>query len=144
MESIRIQRFKYQEEELFEAARTIRDLVFVQEQEVDEREEFDEFESSSEHYLLYLNEKPIATARWRKIGDKTKLERFALLKEYRNQGHGGKILSRVIKDAKETQQTLYMHAQLKAIPFYERQGFKAVGEMFSECDIDHYKMVMEV
>ena len=34
-----------------------------------------------------------------------------------------------------------MHAQVSVLPFYEKYGFIAVGEMFRECNIDHYKMV---
>jgi len=51
-------------------------------------------------------------------------------------------LKQVIDDVKEKSNIIYLHAQLKAIPFYERQGFQKVGEQFSECDILHYKMVL--
>ena len=40
--------------------------------------------------------------------------------------------------------TMYLHAQLKAIPFYERQGFKKVGDLFVECEIEHYKMIRKL
>ncbi len=120
----------------------IRKKVFVDEQKVDSKDEFDEFEDASQHYLLYQNEVPIATARWRKVGEKIKLERFALLKDYRNQGAGSVLLKRVVEDAQKRASQLYLHAQLKAIPFYERIGFKKVGPQFTECDIEHFKMEM--
>ena len=140
--SLQIIPFRTSNDLLFQQARQIREVVFVQEQQVEEQDEFDEFEDESIHYLLMLNDKAIATARWRIIGEKTKLERFAMLKEYRNKGYGTLILNKVVEDSKKTGNDLYMHAQLKAIPFYTRVGFEKVGEMFSECDIDHYKMVM--
>jgi predicted GNAT family N-acyltransferase len=37
---------------------------------------------------------------------------------------------------------IYLHAQLPAVAFYARQGFEPVGELFSECDIEHYKMIL--
>jgi len=37
---------------------------------------------------------------------------------------------------------VYLHAQLQAISLYERTGFEKVGEMFEECDIQHYRMVL--
>jgi predicted GNAT family N-acyltransferase len=37
---------------------------------------------------------------------------------------------------------VYLNAQLRAIPFYERHGFRKEGEMFVEADIQHYKMVL--
>ncbi len=135
-----IRSFFTSEKELFEEARKIRETVFVIEQQVDEREEFDEFEDLSKHFLFYDGEKAVGTARWRHIADKIKLERFAVLKEYRNKGVGDKILEAVLAEVLPLERTIYLHAQLKAMPFYKRRGFKKVGEMFSECDIDHYKM----
>ena len=38
---------------------------------------------------------------------------------------------------------IYLHAQLQAIPLYEKHGFVKVGEMFEEATIKHYKMIFE-
>lgn len=133
--------FTKKDHEKFEKVRSIREIVFVIEQQVDEREEFDEFEGSSIHYLMTHGDQPIGTARWREIGDKVKLERFAVLKEYRGKKYGDALLKKVITDASEIGKPMYLHAQLKAIPFYQRRGFKKIGELFLECDIEHYKMV---
>tara|TARA_R110002049_G_scaffold224203_4_gene395930 strand:+ start:7873 stop:8310 length:438 start_codon:yes stop_codon:yes gene_type:complete len=126
---------------LFDEIVAIRKKVFVDEQQVSAEDEFDEFEEKSKHYLLLLNGDPIATARWRYIGGKIKCERFALLKEYRDKGYGSHLLKRVIEDVKDKSDYIYLHAQLKAVPFYERIGFEKVGEQFTECDIEHFKMV---
>jgi predicted GNAT family N-acyltransferase len=126
----------------FQAVEAIRKKVFVDEQEVAPEEEFDEFESTSKHYLLFVNSIPVATARWRYIDDKIKCERFALLKEYRNMGYGSILLKHILNEISGKSDEVYLHAQLKAIPFYERQGFQKIGEQFSECDILHYKMIL--
>jgi predicted GNAT family N-acyltransferase len=138
-----IKTFFTSDKELFDMARFIRQKVFIEEQEVDESEEFDEYEDLSKHYLILDGNKAVGTARWRHIGDKIKLERFAVLKEYRSQGFGNQILRAILDEVLTLKKPIYLHAQLRAVPFYERQGFKKVGEMFSECDIDHYKMVIE-
>src|SRR5690606_13889181 len=117
--------------------------VFVEEQKVDARDEFDEYEDESNHFLLQLNDKAIGTARWRHIGDKIKLERFAILKDYRNTGYGNILLSAVLEDVVPHKKQVYLHAQLKAVPFYERQGFQKQGDMFKECEIQHYKMLLK-
>ncbi|MFT6165884.1 MAG: putative GNAT family N-acyltransferase [Vicingaceae bacterium] len=135
--------FRTGNESLFQQAREIRDVVFIQEQQVEEQDEFDEFEDECEHFLLSFNDKPIGTARWRRVGEKVKLERFAVLKEYRGKKYGEQLLKAVIKSASSEKKTMYLHAQLKAIPFYERQGFKKVGDLFVECEIEHYKMVRQ-
>jgi len=38
---------------------------------------------------------------------------------------------------------IYMHAQLDVIPFYEKMGFEKEGDLFTEANIMHYKMVLK-
>lgn len=140
---IEIKRFKTKEKELFKTACDIRNNVFVIEQEVEPTLEFDEFEDQSLHYIFYLENTPIATARWRHIGEKIKLERFALLKEYRNSGYGSMLLEEVLSDVKKENRRIYLHAQLKAVPYYTRKGFVKKGEIFEEAGILHYYMEIE-
>lgn len=141
--TINVKSFRSSEKSLFSLARKIREKVFIVEQKVDEVDEFDEFEAESLHYLLFVGDKAVGTARWRRVGDKVKLERFAVLKGYRRKSYGDYLLQRVVADAKKEGTPIYLHAQLKAIPFYERRGFKKVGDLFVECEIEHYKMVLE-
>lgn len=142
--SIQITPFKTTNAALFQEAREIRDVVFIQEQKVEEQDEFDEFENRCLHFLMNFSEKAIGTARWRVVGEMVKLERFAVLKEYRGKKYGDQLLKAVIDSAKVENKAMYLHAQLKAIPFYERQGFKKVGDLFVECEIEHYKMILEI
>ena len=68
-----------------------------------------------------------------------------MLPEFRNQRVGEALVHRVLADVRaEVPQAaqVYLHAQLRAIPLYERTGFQKQGEMFEECDIQHYKMVL--
>ncbi|MEC8692543.1 MAG: GNAT family N-acetyltransferase, partial [Bacteroidota bacterium] len=39
--------------------------------------------------------------------------------------------------------TKYLHAQLHAIPFYEKYGFKCTGPEFEEAGIQHFKMIID-
>ena len=121
----------------------IREEVFVVEQNVDRDEEYDEFEDSSIHFLAIINNEPVGTARWRAKGDKIKLERFAVLKNARGSGVGAALVNSVVEDvnSKNLGKQMYMHAQVHAIPFYEKLGFKKQGDLFVECDIEHYIMV---
>ena len=119
----------------------IRKKVFVIEQKVRPEEEFDEFENTSNHYLGYYGTIKAGTARWRNTDEGIKLERFAVLQKYRDKGIGSAILKRVLDDIKGEGKKIYLHAQLPAVKFYERAGFVKEGDMFSECNIDHYKMI---
>ncbi len=120
-------------------AAVIRRTVFVEEQGVDPALEYDH-EEEAHHYLLFLGEKPIATARWRETEKGIKLERFAVLKQFRNRGIGELILKEVLKDVSLLEKPVYLHAQLNAVTFYERNGFFRVGEKFNEAGIEHFMM----
>lgn len=133
--------FTSADNELFETACQIRNEVFVVEQEVAAEEEFDEFEDTSRHYLVYADGVPVGTARWRFTENGLKMERFALKKEVRSKGVGSVLLKQVLNDVKGRSEYIYLHAQLPAVSFYKRVGFEPTGPMFSECNIDHYKMV---
>ena len=87
---------------------------------------------------------PAGAARWRPTDHGVKLERFAVRPEFRNQEIGGALLKQVLTDvrAKFPDAPVYLNAQLRAVPFYERQGFERVGEQFEEAGIQHFKMVL--
>jgi predicted GNAT family N-acyltransferase len=134
-----IKRFSFKDIELAEKAIAIRRTVFVEEQGVDPRLEYDN-EDVSHHYLLMLADKPIATARWRETEKGIKLERFAVLSGFRNRGIGEVILKKVLKDVVHMKKMIYLHSQINAIPFYERNGFVKFGEQFTEAGIVHFLM----
>ncbi len=136
---LEVKRFGFQDKELFEACCKIRIKVFVEEQKVDPALEYDH-EDESHFYLLFNDEKPIATARWRDTEKGIKLERFALLHEFRNQGLGATLLKEVLKDVRKLNRKIYLHSQLKAVSYYQRAGFVRVGEKFTEAGIEHYLM----
>lgn len=123
----------------------IRYTVFVIGQHVPKEEEFDTFEEESFHYLATKEGIPCGAARWRFTENGVKLERFAVLEKYRGKGVGSALVQKVIDDINENpaakDKLLYLHAQLAAVNLYANFGFKKVGEIFQECEIDHYKMV---
>jgi predicted GNAT family N-acyltransferase len=125
----------------------IRRSVFVEEQNVPEPEEYDEFENTARHFLAFFDSIPCGTARWRFTEKGIKLERFAVLKEFRRKGVGHRLVEVVLSDVKShlkwSDQKIYLNSQLDAMNLYAKSGFKPVGEMFLECDIKHYQMVHE-
>lgn len=125
-----------------EEAFKIRRKVFVEEQEVDEREEY-EFEEESNHFIASVDGKFVGTARWRKTEKGVKLERFAILKEFRSAGVGSALVQAVISHIPEEHQYLYLHAQLTAMGLYAKFGFIEEGPMFEEAGIKHFKMVLK-
>ena len=123
-----------------ELAFKIRNQVFVIEQQVDPSEEYDDEDELSTHFLAFLNDEPCGTARWRfKEKGIIKLERFAVLESYRGKGIGEALVKAVLNDVPLANKVM-MHAQLHALPFYEKQGFEAYGPQFAEAGIEHFAM----
>ena len=136
---ITIKKFAFDNKGLREQAFAIRHKVFVIGQNCPKDLEY-EFEEESTHFLLFKDRIPLATARHRKTEKGFKLERFAVVESARGKGYGMQILQAILHDLKEKKEVKYMHAQQQVIPFYEKVGFKKVGDLFEEAGIMHYKM----
>jgi predicted GNAT family N-acyltransferase len=125
-------------------AQQIRYEVFVIGQNVPIEDEVDEFEMDSIHYLAFLNNNPVGAARWRFTSNGIKLERFAVLDEYRGRGVGSALVDKVLLDIKQHPEArgkeIYLHAQLEALPLYRKFGFIKFGDMFDESGLMHYQM----
>lgn len=131
------------EESLFSEIRAIRTKVFVEEQGVDFNREYDEFEKEAVHYLLKYNNENVGAARRRNTSLGIKLERFAILKEYRGKGLGKKLVEEVLFDINISDNTVYLHAQVQVVDFYANLNFKKEGKLFEEAGINHYKMIFK-
>lgn len=120
----------------------IRRQVFIEEQKVPETLEWDEYDNTSTHFLVTMDNQAIATARLKPDGQ---IGRMAVLKAYRNQGIGNRLLQFVLLTVSSLGiKQVYLHAQLAALHFYEKQGFKPQGELFYEADIPHKKMQLKI
>ena len=119
-------------------AQQIRTAVFVQEQGVDASDEYDAFEEVSQHYLVTLDSKAVATARWRFTPNGIKLERFAVLPTYRGEGIGKYLVEQVIEEVQKHSKPIYLHAQIQVVDFYQKLGFEKEGALFEEAGIQHF------
>lgn len=121
----------------------IRYRVFVEEQGVPEDLELDEKDPVATHFLVTTNEgRPIATARLVRESDEiARIGRFAVLAEYRSQGHGAHLLQQMLEHARQQGYAkLVLSAQLEAIPFYQKAGFEPYGDIYLDAGIEHRSM----
>ncbi|MFL0474383.1 GNAT family N-acetyltransferase [Priestia sp. 179-F W1.4 NHS] len=128
---------KEQLEEVFR----IRKTVFVEEQGVPLKDEFDEHEETAKHMLIYYNNEPAASGRFRIVDDYAKIERICVLKEFRKYGLGKEVVTSLEEAAKKeglTQSKL--HGQVQAEPFYHKLGYKTASDVFMEDGIPHVIM----
>ncbi|MFM7424418.1 MAG: GNAT family N-acetyltransferase [Elainella sp.] len=124
------------------AIQQIRRLVFQIEQQVDPALDFDGLDPAAQHILAYQQDQAVGTARIRRLDSAiVKLERVAVLADFRGQGIGQQIIqtalswlvAQAIFDCK-------LHAQTQTVPFYQKLGFTPEGEEFYEAGIPHSAM----
>lgn len=118
----------------------LRKIVFVEEQGVPPEIEWDKEEEST-HFLALSDYKPCGACRWRKTPNGYKLERFAVLKDYRGNGIGRAMIATALADLPDDAGYIYLNAQVDAKSLYAKFGFVAEGEEFEEAGIKHLKMV---
>lgn len=120
----------------------IRRRVFIDEQQVPEAMEWDEYDHDATHFLVTIGGAAIATARVKADGQ---IGRMAVLAEYRGQGIGSKLLAFVLLSIKKQKpDRLYLHAQVSAISFYEKHGFACCSDIFHEAGIPHREMQLVI
>ena len=101
-------------------------------------------EKEAKHFLILYKDEPVGTIRYRQTGDREfKLERFAVLEQYRGHGYGKEAFLYLVNKLEEDYNpcTIYFNAQYQLLDYYRKLGFKEVGETFYEANIKHIKMV---
>lgn len=133
-------------DEMLQDCFKVRKEVFVHEQGVPLEHEIDHYEDSCIHLIGYDNDNPFATLRLRPIDEQTaKIERVAILKSYRGQGKGQKLMNTLEKIAQQlTYTTLILNAQIQAQDFYKSLNYQSQGKVFLEEGIKHIKMMKKV
>lgn len=127
-------------EEVFD----IRKVVFIEGQNVPYDIEMDGLEDVSDHVIMIKGGRTIGCARIRRTGEGIKLERVAVLEEFRGQGLGTRLMRFLVDRARAMDRNMiYLNSQCSASDFYARFGFKPEGEIFQEADIDHIRMVLD-
>lgn len=126
---------------LCDDAKKIRDEVFIKEQHF--QNEYDDIDNYATHLVFYRNEDPIATCRFFQSENKGEyiVGRIAVLKEHRGNHHGEMILNTVEELIKsEGGTTIRLSAQTRVQAFYEKFGYKAVGEKYLDEHCEHINM----
>jgi predicted GNAT family N-acyltransferase len=128
----------------FASIRLVRTAVFIDEQRVPRELEFDERDEHCHHVIAFSGAAPIGTARL-DLDYEGKVGRLAVLEGHRRGGIGRALMERLHDVARARgAQRLWCHAQLTAVPFYERLGYRRLGPVFEEAGIDHVRMEIEL
>jgi len=126
-----------------EEALKVRMTVFVDEQGfVDEVDEIDSFAT---HFVVYNDGQAIATCRLFLKDNKYILGRFAVIKAFRKNGIGRKLLTAAEEYVKNKgYNELRLHSQIRAAVFYEKCGYHRFGEIELQENYPHIWMKKEL
>ena len=128
---------------LKEKAQPVRTQVFVQEQGIDAKEEWDTADVDAVHAVVSNRfDHPLGTARLlKKAPGVAQIGRMAVVRVMRGSGLGGQLLNALVNIAKARgDKEVLLHAQTSAQAFYAREGFVPLGEPFDEVGIAHIEM----
>jgi predicted GNAT family N-acyltransferase len=123
-----------------DAIRAIRVGVFVEEQHVPAAIEMDDRDPVCLHVLASIAGEPVGTGRI-DLAKQGKIGRVAVVASHRRSGVGAALMDALHRIALgHGLSSAWCHAQLTAVPFYERIGYRAASEVFDEAGIPHVKM----
>lgn len=114
--------------------------VFVCEQHIHYLDE-DNIDYLATHFSLRRNGLVIAYARLFPDKEKGVMRVGRMLTLERDKGFGKYLMDRIADEAANNGTVkLRLHAQMHAVPFYEKMGFHPVGDIFTEAEIPHLCM----
>ena len=126
-----------------ETLRSIREAVFVVEQNVPVELEWDGVDQDCVHVIAYANDRSaVGTGRLLPDGH---IGRLAVLASWRGRGAGSSLLLKLVAIAKARGiGPIALNAQTHALVFYERFGFVAEGNDFDDAGIPHRHMLLKI
>jgi YbgC/YbaW family acyl-CoA thioester hydrolase len=130
--------------ELETAARPIRAEVFIDEQQIPAEMEWDDADSHAVHAVAFNQlGRALGTGRMLEhVPGVAKIGRMAVAASSRHGGVGRAVLDALLAAARSRgDREAVLHAQLSAVPFYERAGFVRRGPEFDEAGIAHVEML---
>ncbi|RJE84892.1 GNAT family N-acetyltransferase [Paracoccus onubensis] len=137
---------KIEETTDIDICRTLRRMVFINEQGIAEADEWDDLDIQAVHLLAWQGSRPVGTARILLSGDIGKIGRVCVLQDARGTGLGVGLIRVAVDKLRDcpgiTQAKL--SSQVHAIGFYEKLGFTVIGQEYDDAGIPHRDMILEL
>ena len=140
MVEINILKLNFNDED-FSYIRNIRKSVFNIELGISESELFDKHDETCDHFLIFDGKKIAGSVRIRSMNTSIKLERMAILKEFRTKNYGKNCIFQ-IKEYYSTKNfsRIILDSIYSVRGFYKKCGFIEEGKIFQRVGIDHIQM----
>ncbi|MBT5020590.1 GNAT family N-acetyltransferase [Planctomicrobium sp.] len=99
-------------------------------------------ENNCRHFGVLSNKQLIAYLLIVPQADKSvTLRQMCVVEAYRGQGVGRRLIQHIEESLKQSEiEMIELAARVQAVPFYERLGYRCVGEEFDSVGIPHRKM----
>ncbi|SIS66788.1 GNAT family N-acetyltransferase [Paracoccus saliphilus] len=137
---------RIEETDDIDACRALRHAVFIEEQGIAEADEWDDLDGQAIHLLAWEEGEPVGTARILQSGTTGKIGRVCVLAKARGTGLGTKLIRAAVDVLRARPGVTHakLGAQVHAIGFYEKLGFKVAGEVYDDAGIPHRDMIREL
>ena len=125
----------------FSIIRHIRKIVFTNEMGISESELFDECDEFCDHFIIFDGKNAVGSVRFVSFGKMIKLERMAILQEFRRKNYGTNSILQLKEFYNALGYTQMILDSIYAVrDFYKKCGFLEEGEIFQRVGIDHIRM----
>lgn len=120
----------------------VRRAVFIEEQAVPEALEWEDVDPECDWVVARHGREVVGVARLTPDG---RVGRMAVLPAWRARGVGSRLLQAVLERARARGiERVTLNAQVQAVPFYARAGFRAEGPVFPDAGIPHRMMLFDL
>ena len=121
----------------------VRRAVFIEEQGVPEALEWESWDGDCAWFVAEDGGNTIVGIG--RLTPEGRVGRMAVLPEWRGRGVGSALLVAALTEARgRRQRRVELSAQSRAVPFYERHGFSAIGDEYLDAGIPHRTMTLEL
>ena len=123
----------------------IRKTVFTDELNISQSYLMDEYDITCEQFLIKNDNLTIGTLRLRKENNAIKLERMAILPEFRKMSFGLRTIDEVKKYCMtKNESKIFLDSIYDVRGFYRKCGFGEIGTIFERVGLPHIRMELEL
>ena len=129
----------------FSIIRNVRKNVFADELGISESKLFDEYDEFCDHFIIFDGKNVVGSVRFVSFGKTIKLERMAILQEFRRKNYG----KNSILQLREFYNSLgyaqiFLDSIYSVMGFYKKCGFLEQGKIFQRVGIKHVRMSLSL
>ena len=129
----------------FSIIRNVRKNVFADELGISESKLFDEYDETCDHFILFDGKNAVGSVRFMLYEKTIKLERMAILQEYRKNSYGKNSILQLREFYNSLGYTqIFLDSIYSVRGFYKKCGFLEQGEIFQRVGIKHVRMSLSL